>query len=391
MENNSDTVNNENLPESAADTLTVASNLSPKDNMQNIPPTYSSQCEEQKAYDEQMSECSSFWDDSCSYLSNIWDVLTSRGHRLLGVYLLINMAFATWIVGSFLASFMNGSEWALLVALILYLIYLWLMMSPLGEKYLRFSCGCTPIKRHEDIEFITPIFLETLEKARAVDPRIPQDIRIFISESLEPNAFAVGRKTVCLTRGIIQDKNISQAELEAVLAHEFGHIAHKDTDILILLTAGNIILDLFFKFLRVVAVIFTAISIFIMGLVGAALQDGRGRDASDLGGGVGYGLGKLVQCFLNGLIALWYWFSNVCVMRASRKDEFQADEFSFNLGYGSALCAFLDYLDRRSHADEDPGPRDFFAFLMSSHPPIEDRIAHLQDMGATFSRYENER
>ena len=281
---------------------------------------------------------------------------------------------------------MNGSRWALLVGLIVYIVYLFLMISPLGESYLRLSCGCKKIRRHEDIAFITPVFTDVLEKARSLDPDIPEDMQIFISESPEPNAFALGRKTVCLTRGIINSKNVSKPQLEAVLAHEFGHISHKDTDILILLTAGNIILDLFFKFLRILAKFFTIISALAMGLCGAAIQNSRGSNAADAAGGLGYGLGRLVQWILDKLIALWHWFSAICVMRASRKDEFRADEFSFNLGYGNELCGFLDHLDRMSRADDDPGPRDFFAFLAASHPPTSDRIAHLQDMGATFYR-----
>ena len=37
MKNNSDAVNNENLPESAVNTLTVVSNLSTKGNVENLP------------------------------------------------------------------------------------------------------------------------------------------------------------------------------------------------------------------------------------------------------------------------------------------------------------------------------------------------------------------
>ena len=325
-------------------------------------------------------------ENTVSYVSNIFDILTQRGHRLLGVYLLINAIFAAVVLGAFIAHFMHGSEWAFLIGFVVYAIYLFLMLSPLGEGYLRFSCGCRKINRQEDLAIITPIFTKVMERARTLDPGIPEDMQIFISDSPEPNAFALGRKSICVTRGIISNAHVAPPLLEAVLAHEFGHIAHKDTDVLVILTAGNIILDLFFKFLRLMAKVFTIISTFVMALCGAAIQGPRGGTAADSTGGIGYGIGRLIQWILDKLIALWEWLSTICVMRASRKDEFRADEFSFNLGYGNELCEFLDFLDRRSRADEDPGPQDFFAFLAASHPPTSDRIAHLQEMGATFYR-----
>lgn len=322
--------------------------------------------------------------DALSYASHIFDILTQKGHRLLGVYVLINMLFAGFILSMFIGHIMNGSYFALLVGFVLYAIYLFLMLSPMGENYLRITNGCEKIKRREDMALVTPIFTTVLAKARELDPSIPEDIQFFINSSKEPNAFALGRKTVCVTRGILDTKNATQPELEAVLAHEFGHIAHKDTDVLILLTAGNIIVDLFFKFLRILVIIFSWISMFVLGIMGAAMKDQVGRDCSDSMGGLGFGLGRLFGWILEKMIALWYWFSDVCVMRASRKDEYQADEFSFNCGYGNELCSFLDRLEKKSHADEDPGPTDFFAFLRASHPPIDERINHLQEMGATY-------
>lgn len=315
--------------------------------------------------------------DAISYASHIFDILTQKGHRLLGVYLVINMLFAA----SVLAYFIRGlvPHFALLVGLVLYAIFLFAMLSPMGENYLRFSNGCGKIKRREDLSQLTPIFTTVLSKARELDPSIPEDIQLFINPSKDPNAFALGRKTVCVTRGILDPQNASQAELEAVLAHEFGHIAHKDTDVLILLTAGNIIVDLFFKFLRFIVLVLSWVSAVLMGAAGAAMNN-----SADAMGGLGYGIGRLFGFILEKLIGLWYWFSDVCVMRASRKDEFKADEFSFNCGYGNELCSFLDRLEKRSHADEDQGPTDFFAFLRASHPPVDERITHMQEMGATY-------
>ena len=316
--------------------------------------------------------------DAISYASHIFDILTQKGHRLLGVYLVINTLFAAFVLSWFVGHLVHGG-FALLIGVILYLVFLFAMLSPMGENYLRFSNGCGKIKRHEDLSLLTPIFTTVLTKARELDPSIPEDIQLFINSSKDPNAFALGRKTICVTRGILDPQNASQTELEAVLAHEFGHIAHKDTDVLILLTAGNIIVDLFFKFLRFLVLIFSWISAVLMGAAGAAMNN-----SADAMGGLGYGIGRLFGFILEKLIGLWYWFSDVCVMRASRKDEFKADEFSFNCGYGNELCSFLDRLEKRSHADEDPGPTDFFSFLRASHPPVDERITHMQEMGATY-------
>ena len=58
--------------------------------------------------------------------------------------------------------------------------------------------------------------------------------RVAIAESDLPNAFATGRNpkvaVVCATTGIM--RKLSKPELEAVLAHELSHVAHRDVAVM---------------------------------------------------------------------------------------------------------------------------------------------------------------
>ena len=55
--------------------------------------------------------------------------------------------------------------------------------------------------------------------------------RVYITENPQPNAFATGRSpehaAVCVTSGLLGQVN--QEELAGVLAHELGHVKHRDT------------------------------------------------------------------------------------------------------------------------------------------------------------------
>jgi heat shock protein HtpX len=55
--------------------------------------------------------------------------------------------------------------------------------------------------------------------------------KLYIVDSEQPNAFATGRNpehaALCVTTGLLG--RVSQEELAGVLAHELGHIKHRDT------------------------------------------------------------------------------------------------------------------------------------------------------------------
>jgi len=55
--------------------------------------------------------------------------------------------------------------------------------------------------------------------------------RVYIIDEDQPNAFATGRNpdhaAVCVTSGLV--RRVSQEELAGVLAHELGHVKHRDT------------------------------------------------------------------------------------------------------------------------------------------------------------------
>ena len=58
--------------------------------------------------------------------------------------------------------------------------------------------------------------------------------RVGVAEMDMPNAFATGRNpnhaVICATRGLM--RRLSDEELEAVLAHELSHVAHRDVAVM---------------------------------------------------------------------------------------------------------------------------------------------------------------
>lgn len=303
------------------------------------------------------------------YIVDLIKRLTSKQNIPVLIYLILNVFVTGFLLYLFPAMFgMNPSSFLpyLGAGFVIYLVSVLIALSPIGEFIIRLQTGCKKIKRVEQKNFLEPIFREVYDKAKQADPSIPDDVQFFMNSDETPNAFATGRKTICVTEGLL---HVPESQIRATLGHEFGHIAHKDTDLIMLVSVGNLIVSGFILFLRVIiGIIQLCMSIASLALGGSEGAVARAMTA----------LGNLlVTAIIAGLTKLWTKLGVWLVMKSSRENEYGADEFSFNLGYGNDLCVLLDSID-------ESGAKGLFATLASSHPDKDDRIARLQELGATY-------
>lgn len=279
------------------------------------------------------------------------------------IYLVLNI----FVIAGIISMMLMLPFWAaMLVGIVIYGISLVIALSPIGEWILRKQTGCNKIKRAEINAYIEPIFKEVYLKAREKDPTISPDVKLFMGDDPEPNAFATGRKTICITEGLL---HVPEEQIKATLAHEFGHLSHKDTDLILVVSVGNMIVTAIIFFIKLMIdlmrIIFSIATIFIGGSEGAL---------ADIVMSLYHAAITLV---VMGLTKLWTWIGTMLVMKSSRSNEYEADQFAFELGYGEDLCLLLDTIDG-SHA------QGLFATLASSHPASDDRIGKLQELGCTY-------
>ena len=297
-----------------------------------------------------------------------------KAHKIpVIIYLLLNVLVIWWL---FTPIFPENALLSFVCAMACYTVSIAIALSPFGEMILRWHSGCKKLEREEIIARIDPLFQEARSRAaieaRAEGLSIPNDIKLFMNDDDAPNAFAIGRKTICFAKGLLC---LPDDQIIATLCHEFGHIAHHDTDLILLITIGNMIVTIIYTIVRV--------TVKITGVFLSILLALLGGEESLLGGLLGGLFGRLITLisvvFLDALMWLWTGLGNLLVLKSSRSDEYKADEFAFRCGYGNSLCALLDALSSHSYKE-----RGLFATLMSSHPSTDNRIAALQRLGATY-------
>ncbi|MBC7437710.1 MAG: protease HtpX [Bdellovibrionales bacterium] len=183
-----------------------------------------------------------------------------------------------------------------------------------------------------------------------------------------PNAFATGAfknsALVAVSTGLLQ--GMTREEIEAVIGHEIAHVANGD---MVTMTLIQGVMNTFVVFLS--RVIGYAVDSFLR----------RGDDRSS-GPGIGYYVTTIVLDIVLGFAAA------IVVAWFSRHREFRADAGSANLlGQKQPMINALARLGgmvpgELPKAVQTLGITGGIGKLFSTHPPIEERIAALQNTAA---------
>lgn len=183
----------------------------------------------------------------------------------------------------------------------------------------------------------------------------------------QANAFATGwnrnNALVAVSQGLLQ--RMEPHQVKAVLAHEIGHVANGD---MVTLTLMQGVVNTFV--------------IFFSRIIGHVVD--RAVFRTEEGYGPGYYIVSLVAQVALGFLA------TAIVMAFSRRREYRADAAGAQLADRNSMISALQQLKVESGVpDQMPesltafginmGMREGLKSLFHSHPPLDDRIAALQE------------
>ncbi len=292
--------------------------------------------------------------------------LFNKAHIGTIIWMVLNLSLICAAFG-WLGSEMGYSLWgSIAFGAGLYFVALIAALSPVGEFVLRIQTGCRKIDKYPNIEArLRPIFDEVYANAKAKNPSLSDNVKLYVNGNDTPNAFATGRSTVCVTSGLLK---LSDAEIKGILGHEFGHLAHKDTYLLQAISVGNLFISVLFFIAKL---IIDGIIFFTRFILHSAIESFFGHVLMWIFGG----LSKLiVDGVLMLIMALWTRLGVIICMASSRSQEYEADRYSCDLGYGTYLAKALGSLSGVSY-----GFKSLWAAISSSHPDTMDRIERINE------------
>lgn len=194
--------------------------------------------------------------------------------------------------------------------------------------------------------------------------------KVYVIDDPAPNAFATGRDpnhaVVGVTTGLVDI--MEDSELEGVMAHEMGHVKNYD--------------------IRVSMIAFALVAVVsILADIMLRMTWFRNRDSNSNSGSIFFVVG-IIGAILAPLVA------TLIQLAISRKREYLADATGalttrYPEGLASALRKIGSYGSalKKENASTahlffaNPLKRKALASLFSTHPPIEDRVQRLTQMG----------
>jgi len=272
--------------------------------------------------------------------------------------LLLGLLSGLLLFGGQMIAGRSGLQIALLIAVVMnFASYFF------SDKIALASYSAQPVTPEENSEVYRRVFPLVQTLVQRMNLPMP---KLWLIPDASPNAFATGRNpshaSVAFTAGILQIMN--DRELEGVIAHELGHVLHRD-----ILTSS----------------IAATLGAAITHLAYMAMWFGGGRRDDREGSPWGGLLMMLLAPMAAGLIQ----------MAISRSREFDADAASAKYtgspdGLINGLRKLEQGVERIPMNDASPATAHMFILnpfknggmtrLFSTHPSTEDRIARLEAM-----------
>ena len=278
------------------------------------------------------------------------------------VIIMTFFVLVTAVLGWLFSQIYGGGRPSITIGVLIGALVYSLISYFVGSKLALAVNGAQPVKKRDNAR------LYRIVENLAITEGLPTPA-IYIMEDPSPNAFATGRdpnnSSVCVTTGLLDIMNDS--ELEGVLAHEMGHVKNYDIRV-------NIIAFALTAAIGLLADIMLRMAWF-------------GDDDRDSNNQLFFVLG-IVAAILAPLVA------TLIQLAVSRQREYLADATSaMTTRYPEGLESALKKIQQPGSVMQKQSTSTahlFFANplrkkgitnLFSTHPPIEDRIKRLQEIG----------
>lgn len=244
--------------------------------------------------------------------------------------------------------FVSNALYGLLGSLMLTLLFVGAAHTRFIESFLLWSSGLRPALSEESGR------VDSLFRDLTVKAHLPQPPRLFIADSSFPNAYAIGKHAVGMTKGLLE-KSTSE-ELYGVLAHEFGHLKHGDSlryAMTRILNIGGILSA--WVILHVIKFQSYDLLPSSMGWIDATFT------------------GPIAIIYL--ILAMIRWYFGAGFRVVGPREEYRADSFVVEAGGGDGFISFL----KRSTNAERSWNRSFWEKISATHPPVMHRIDRIKD------------
>lgn len=180
---------------------------------------------------------------------------------------------------------------------------------------------------------------------------------LMVSNTKAANAQAFGHNTIIITRGLLT--GASEEELQAVLAHELGHLEARDSIVLLAIVFGSFGM----KLVLWLYALYQMITNFI-GMLGEK-------------GNAVITIARVLPALVFLPIIILNWLGNRVFMLGlgfwSRGCEYRADKFAADLGYRDGLISYLEKVEALTESDSS-----LLGMIFASHPDPMQRIDRLE-------------
>ena len=280
---------------------------------------------------------------------------------------LIMLVFLGLIAGlSVLIASLAGEVYISLYVILAALVYAFIQYF-IASKMALFMAGAKPIELRDN-----PRFYRIVENL-SITTGLPMP-KVYVIDDPSPNAFATGRDpqhaAVAATTGLID--MMTDRELEGVMAHEMAHVGNYDIKVSMiafgLVAAISVLCD-----------------------IGLRIAIRGAGDSDDDGTGVVLLVVAIVAAVFGPIIAM------MVQMAVSRNREYLADATAaLTTRDPESLASALTKLSENKTILRNQNPsmanmyinnplkKGWLSKMTSTHPPIEERIARLQQMAGQF-------